>query len=199
KGPVAPAFPHITVLGSAFGTYIIGVEEDQLYLIDQHAAHERVFYEKLMAQYRNREKDAQLLLTPMVRQVSPAVKAMEEEWLPALTELGYAVEEFGPNLYVTKEVPAFLTLEEAMDFLEAVFDELGEAKRGEVLSPKIRDKIIMKACKSAVKGNQHLERAEMERLLEDLAAAENPFSCPHGRPTLLRLSRKEIEHLFKRA
>jgi len=187
---------NIRVLDSVFGTYILGTDEENLYFIDQHAAHERVFYERLLAGEKRREKGAQLLLVPLILETSAAVAAQPDRLLQALGPFGFEVEVFGAKSFIIKEIPSFMTQEEAREFLEAFLDQAEENK---VFSDARKmEKIIMDSCKSAVKGNSHLDRKEMEKLLEDLSKAENPFSCPHGRPTFIKMTKAEMEKLFYR-
>ena len=187
----------IQITGSVFATYITGNDEDYFYLIDQHAAHERIFYEKLRARDAREKAEKQLLLTSMLIETVQAVQAREEEWLPVLLDMGFEVEPFGTKSYAVKAIPMALSAEEAKAFLDDFLDGLQDAPRG--YDQRQMDKIIMASCKSAVKANDRLTVEEMRRLLQDLAKCENPFSCPHGRPTFLRLSKGEIERLFKRA
>jgi DNA mismatch repair protein MutL len=186
----------LSVTGSIFGTYITAVDDHSFYLIDQHAAHERIFYEQLLAQYRNEDKAQQLILTPVVINVTHAVKNDTGGMLDFLGNLGFQVEEFGPTAYIMKAIPVFMGLDEARDFIDYLLDNVSE--EADLENQKKISSIITNACKKAVKAHDVLENKEIDRLLSDLAKTKNPYSCPHGRPTFIRLSQYEIEKMFKR-
>jgi len=183
-------------LGSIFATYILAVDEDHFYLIDQHAAHERVFYEMLLAQFEREEKNTQLLLAPVILDTSPAIANSAELWIPKLYEMGFTIEPFGIKTFIVKGIPSFMELGQAERFLEGFMGEM-EAT-GSVMDTEKLHEIIMKSCKSAVKANDTLTMEEIKHLLDQLSSTKNPFSCPHGRPTLRKLSLQDIERLFKR-
>lgn len=189
-------FDDLDYRGTLFNTYIMATDEDDFYLIDQHAAHERVFYEKLLKQYNNAEKLSQQLMIPLNMSVSSNVTASEETWIGALSEMGYGIEFFGNNTYMVREIPAFMETGEAGDFLSDFFSALED--RPDLTDRRALEKIITRSCKSAVKGGDVLDGAEIKGLMEELAKCENPFSCPHGRPTFIRMTRYEIEKMFKR-
>lgn len=189
-------FSDITITGSIFGTYITGTDEDTFYLFDQHAAHERVFYESLLAASQNEEKTSQLLIAPVVKESTAAICANPELFVTALTQIGFDLEVFGTKALVVKAVPAFMNQSEAFEFLDAFFDQADDLSV--FRDQKKLARIIMNACKNAVKGNQKLSIDEMKHLVADLSETENPFSCPHGRPTFIKLTRTELEKLFKR-
>lgn len=187
---------ELTVTGSIFGTYITAVDENSLYLIDQHAAHERVFYEQLLNQYQNEEKAQQLILTPVVINVTHAVKNDTGEMLDFLGNLGFQIEEFGPTAYIMKAIPVFMELDEAKDFIDYILDNVSE--EADLENQKKIGSIITNACKKAVKAHDVLDKQEIDRLMSDLAGTKNPYSCPHGRPTFIRMKKYEIEKMFKR-
>ena len=186
----------IRPIGSVFAEFILGCDDDSFYMIDQHAAHERVFYEKLTKEFYGQQTASQMLALPLQINVSPAVKNSENSWLGFLTNIGFSIEEFGPRTYAVKEIPAYMTISEAENFIGDFCDSLDET--GSFKDQRRIDKIITRACKSAVKANDRLDAAEIEQLLKDLANCDNPFSCPHGRPTVIRMKKTEIEALFKR-
>lgn len=183
-------------IGTLFDTYIMAVDEDNFYMIDQHAAHERVFYERLLEIYNNEEKARQTLLMPLNFNVSAQIAATENLWIGHVASLGYDIEFFGNNTYLVREIPAYMDMEEAEAFLSDMFKELED--KPDLTNKKTLEKIITRSCKSAVKGKDHLEAAEIEGLLKDLKNCINPFSCPHGRPTFIRMTKYDIEKLFKR-
>lgn len=199
RSPATPPpfdFDALTITGTIFATYITAVDEDSFYLIDQHAAHERIFFEKLMAQYRNQETHSQPIMFPIMLNVSHSADQNAEDWLAALSQMGFGAEPFGPRTYAVKEIPMFMGLEEAQCFLKDFTDGLGDGKLLDNLP--VVEKITMRACKSAVKAHDRLRDSEIQQLIQDLRQCENPFSCPHGRPTFIKMTQYEIEKMFKR-
>ncbi|MCI9596368.1 MAG: DNA mismatch repair endonuclease MutL [Firmicutes bacterium] len=189
-------FEELTITGTIFDTYITAIDGDSFYLIDQHAAHERIFFEKLMAQYRNQETHSQPIMFPIMLNVSHSADQNAEDWLTALSHMGFCAEPFGPRTYAVKSISMFMGLEEARCFLKDFADSLGDGKLLDNL-PLI-EKITMRSCKSAVKAHDHLRDSEIRQLIQDLRQCENPFSCPHGRPTFIKMTQYEIEKMFKR-
>ncbi|MGN0680861.1 MAG: DNA mismatch repair endonuclease MutL [Candidatus Fimisoma sp.] len=188
-------FDQLQIKGSLFDTYIMATDNDCFYLIDQHAAHERVFYEKLVSEYDAEEKVRQPILVPVILDVDISASA-SDEWLEILCDMGYTIENFGQNSYRISEIPTFMDLSEAENFARDFADNVtaASATRNSV----VINKLIMKSCKSAVKANDILNPEEIDALIKDLKQCVNPFSCPHGRPTFIKLSKYEIERLFKR-
>lgn len=186
----------ITITGSIFGTYITGVDENSFYLIDQHAAHERIFYENMLEQFLSEEKQQQTILIPIVKNVSYAVKNESLEILDFLGNMGFQIEEFGPKAYIIKAIPMFMEYDEAEDFLDYIMDNVSEGT--DLKNQKKIDSIITNACKKAVKAHDLLDQKEIDQLISDLAKTKNPYSCPHGRPTFIKLNKYEIEKMFKR-
>jgi DNA mismatch repair protein MutL len=190
----------IVPMGRIFSTYILGLHADSFCFIDQHAAHERVLYERFLRQRRDREKLCQQLLAPLVVELPHAARATAQDENLAtrafLANLGYEAEDFGANTCKISAVPAFLPLSAAEDFLWLLLAELPEGR-----APKdaaAAERVISAACKAAIKAGDRIGDAEIAGLLSDLAACENPYACPHGRPVFLRLTRRDIERLFKR-
>ncbi len=190
-------FEDLTVIGAVFNTYILAQDDENFYMIDQHAAHERVFYEKLMDQYNASEKFSQQMLMPLSFSVSSDVSATEDAWIDDVRAMGYDIEFFGNNTYIVREIPAFMEMGEAEDFLKDLFSEFSE--KPDLTDRSTLDKIITRSCKSAVKGGDVLDSSELSALMDQLRACRNPFSCPHGRPTFIRMTKYELERMFKRA
>ena len=190
-------FDELTIVGSVFNTYILAQDAGCFYMIDQHAAHERVFYEKLMKQYNASEKFSQQMMMPLSFSVSSDVSATEEAWIDDVRAMGYDIEFFGNNTYIVREIPAFMQMNEAEDFLRDLFSEFSE--KPDLTNHSTLDKIITRSCKSAVKGGDLLDPSEITALIDQLKACDNPFSCPHGRPTFIKMTRYELERMFKRA
>lgn len=195
-GPAADALEGYSMVGVAFDTYIILQNDKQLLLIDQHAAHERILYEKLM-----REIDAgtgsQMLMVAQVVQVTPQDAAKIETYAAEIKAAGFEIEQFGDNAYQIRAVPNVLGVPQSRSaFLEMV-DHLGELR---VLSTqqKRRDAILQMACKKAIKGGDKLTMEEIRPLLADMLLSSAPPTCPHGRPLVVVLTRSEIEKRFRR-
>lgn len=196
KTPAPFDFDELTITGSIFGTYITAVDESCFYLIDQHAAHERIFFEKLMKQYRQSETYCQPVMLPITLNVSYDVAESQDDWVPHLNRMGFQAEVFGSRTYRIKGIPAFMELEEAERFLKDFTEQAAAGIKIDNL-PAI-EKIIMRSCKSAVKAHDYLKDEEIRSLFEELKQCENPFSCPHGRPTFIKMTQYEIEKMFKR-
>ncbi len=188
-------FSELKPIGQIFTTYIMATDSQNLYIIDQHAAHERIMYEHLLYKFNSEDKLSQVLLAPVLIKTTPAQTAASESWLKLLDDIGFVIENFGPNQFVIKQIPAALKLEEAESFVNSVLES--DIDNPDRLQEK-KDAIIMASCKAAVKSGDKLSTEEIIRLFEDLDKCENPFSCPHGRPTFLRFSEGQIEHFFKR-
>ena len=187
----------LTPMGVVFGTYIIATDDDSLYLIDQHAAHERILFEQILQQMSRTEKARQTLLIPFTIQCSLVESAVTENWLHVITEIGYRLENFGPNTYIVKEIPGIFDYDEAEKFLSDFLDQV--TAETSFSDRKVLEKAASSACKAAVKGNDHLTSEEIDALLIRLSQCENPMSCPHGRPTFTRFPKSEIERKFRRA
>lgn len=189
-------FDELTVTGTIFNTYITATDENSFYLIDQHAAHERIFYEKLVGEYEREEKLRQPIMIPLMLNTTAAVDETKYTWFNALEKMGFTLEEFGQNTYRVTEIPTFMDISEAEDYLNFFMDNVGNGTN--LRNTVVINKLIMKSCKSAVKAHDVLSMDEIKALIKDLKNCVNPFSCPHGRPTFIRLTQYEIERLFKR-
>ena len=195
KEPAPFDFDDLSFKGYVFDTYIIMQGRDELYIFDQHAAHERVFYEKFMRGYNDSSHSPQPLLTAFTISVSPDVYSMSREWLDDLARMGYDIEDFGERTFIVRGIPAYMEVSEAEGFAAGYAEAAGEAGG---TNRTVIDKLIMRSCKSAVKAHDRLAEMEILDLMKKLSECENPFSCPHGRPTFIRVSAYEIERSFKR-
>jgi len=193
--------PIMRVVGQVGAAYIITEGPDGLYLIDQHAAHERILYEQFMAAWqengRNEGIASQGLVTGAVVQLTPPQAALLDEHLALLSQIGFQVEPFGPNTYMVRSLPAVVA---RLDPARALMDVIEDLERGdEPLQSKIEARIILRVCKSAaVKAGQTLSRQEMEAMIHQLENCHNPHTCPHGRPTLIHLSVAQLAREFGR-
>ena len=183
-------------IGQIFDTYWIIEYEKRILIIDQHAAHERVFYERLVGEYLDSEKPGQQLLLPLILEAPVDLESSEYDWLEPLREMGYRIEPFGPRVYRIDTIPTFMSMTEAEGFVKEFMVSLDENETPR--NTVVIDKLITKSCKSAVKAHDTLSGPEREALLEQLKRCRNPFSCPHGRPTFIRFTKYEIEKFFKR-
>ncbi|MDR1272413.1 MAG: DNA mismatch repair endonuclease MutL [Clostridiales Family XIII bacterium] len=189
---------RLEVKAVLFATYLLAANGEEVYIIDQHAAHERVNYERLMAQLEAREPSAQALLIPYT--FTPSAMALDsiEGNMDLLAELGYEISEFGTGTFAVHAIPADMDQGEAVSILHEIVD--GGARHADVIKDrKAVERLIMRACKSSVKANDLLPAEAYESLLEQLAKCRNPYTCPHGRPVFLKLSKSALESLFKRA
>ena len=185
------------IIGQVFDTYWLIQYEDKLFIIDQHAAHEKVKYERLMKQFHEKQVVSQTLMPPIIVSLQSAEEAVLGEYMEVFNELGFEIDCFGGNEYALRSVPVDLYgCNEKEMFLE-VLDELCDGGiRGNV--KVIHDKIASMSCKAAVKGNNRLSLKEADALIDELLSLENPYNCPHGRPTIISMSEKELEKKFKR-
>lgn len=189
-------FDSLVYKGYLFDTYIIMQSTDIAYLIDQHAAHERIMYERFITVYNNSEHVSQPMLMPFSIETSSDVYAAERFWMDDLARLGFDIDDFGNNTFIVRGIPTYMDRGEAELFIHTyIEDPESRSDRG---NTTVIDKLIMRSCKAAVKGNNKLSTMEIEELIKKLSNCVNPFSCPHGRPTFIRFTLSEISHAFKR-
>ena len=189
-------FDSLVYKGYLFDTYIIMQSTDIAYLIDQHAAHERIMYERFITVYNDSEHVSQPMLMPFSIETSSDVYAAERSWMDDLARLGFDIDDFGNNTFIVRGIPTYMDRGEAELFLHTYIEDTeSRSDRG---NTTVIDKLIMRSCKAAVKGNNKLSTMEIEELIEQLSNCVNPFSCPHGRPTFIRFTLSEISRAFKR-
>ena len=192
--------PLLRLIGQIGATYLVAEGPDGLYLIDQHAAHERVLFEKLMAQREANKIASQALLTPVVVTLHPQAAQLLIFQLPALQGFGFDVEEFGPNTFQVRAIPVLFAGSAGSDpsaALRALVEDFEEDESP--LQNEIEKKLAARVCKRmAVKAGQSLSNAEQRALLSDLEACDSPRTCPHGRPTMIHLSVDMLERQFGR-
>lgn len=185
------------ILGQIFDTYWIIAFKDKMFILDQHAAHEKVKYERFIKQYNEKEIVSQSLNPPIILSLTGKEEQILKDYADTFSGLGFEVESFGGNEYALRSVPTDLYgLSEKEMFLE-VLDELLE-NSGMGNFARVEEKIASMACKAAVKGNHSMSFEEMESLIDELLTLDNPYNCPHGRPTIISMSKYEIEKKFKR-
>ena len=185
------------IIGQLFETYWLVEFDEKLFIIDQHAAHEKVLYERTLNALKNKEHTSQLLCPPMVLTLSMQEEELLKKYEKQFTELGYEIEHFGGMEYQICAVPGNLYHINKKELFIEILDNLNEVS-GHNSPELILEKIASMSCKAAVKGNSRLSAMEMESLIKELLTLENPYQCPHGRPTIISMSKYEIEKKFKR-
>ena len=183
------------VLGQVQDTFVVATSEDEVFFVDQHAAHERVIYERLQAVLEAGAPAAQELLFPEPLELAPAARALLERWRVPLERLGFAFEGFGGDSIVLRAVPALLKSDEPRRLVEAAVDDLSGPRAGEPVLDRV---LSFVACRAAIKANTALSGEEMERLVGELSATAAPYFCPHGRPTMSRISMSDVRREVKR-
>lgn len=184
------------IIGQLFETYWLIEFEDKFYIMDQHAAHEKILYENTMKRLKERRMDSQMIMPPVVLELTMAQEQVLKIHMEAFTRIGFEIEEFGGNAYKVTGIPASLPNVDLKQLLIDMLDGLSEEYKKDL--DIITERVASMSCKAAVKGNNKLSFAEAEELIGKLMEAENPYNCPHGRPTLIMMSKYEIEKKFKR-
>ena len=191
------ALPDIKIIGQIFGTYWIIEYDDSVYMIDQHAAHEKVMYERFVKEISENKVTSQNLLPPVVVTLSGSQSQIVEEIEEHLYKLGFEIEPFGGNEYVIKAVPTELFGISEKDLLFDIIDQY--SLEGRKATPDtVLSKLATMACKAAIKGNMNISMLEAKALIEELMSLDNPYNCPHGRPTMIFMSKSDVEKKFKR-
>lgn len=186
------------IIGQLFDTYWLVEYHEQLYIIDQHAAHERVLYERTLKEMKTREFTSQYLSPPLVLNLSMQEEEVLNTYMDNFTSIGFEIEPFGTSSYAVRAVPGNLFSIAKKELLLEMLDSLTEGIHSSVAPDLIAEKVASMSCKAAVKGNSRLSRSEVEVLIKDLLQLENPYHCPHGRPTIISMTKRELEKKFKR-
>lgn len=194
-----PTALQLRPIGQALGMYIVADDGESLYIIDQHAAHERVLYERFHAQVRTRIGNRIPLLTPLPFRLTPRQLAAVTEHTEVLCDLGFDLEPFGGADVIVRSVPEVWEGLDASGLAEQLFTSLAEDRFPDSAVDSLREHIVMQACKAAIKANHRLAVAEMEALCTAVCALEDPFHCPHGRPILIQLTSAVLEKEFRRS
>ena len=188
---------QFSIIGQLFKTYWLIEFEDKLYIIDQHAAHEKVLYEKTMARLANKDFTSQRISPPIVMTLDARESEMLEKYRPQIEQFGYEVEHFGGKEYMISAIPDNLFNIDMKDLFIEMLDDFSNAT-GRQTPDIITEKVASMSCKAAVKGNDKLTLPEINKLIDELLSLDNPYNCPHGRPTIISMSKYEIEKKFKR-
>ncbi len=185
------------LIGQVFETYWIVEYDGKLFIIDQHAAHEKVLYEKLMKRFKESQPMIQMLQPPIVLTLSMTEVDLLNRYMGDFKRMGFEFESFGGKEYALRGVPSDLYGFTGKEMVTELLDDLsGESPR--IRTDMIGDRIATMACKAAVKGNMRISPKEADALIEELLQAENPYTCPHGRPTIISMTKTELEKRFKR-
>lgn len=193
----SPLMPLLRVVGQLGATYIVAEGPDGLYLIDQHAAHERILYEQMLAEHAANRLAVQPLLEPLVLDLNPAQAAIVAEELEILNDLGVAVEPFGGSSYLVRSLPALLSQENPLSALVEIVD--GLSQQNDLVETTREARLVTLICKrAAVKGNTPMSLPEMQELVRRLEACRSPRTCPHGRPTMIYMSSADLARQFGR-
>ncbi len=203
--PVSPSFSpssspshDVSILGVVANLYVVAVDAEGLLLVDQHAAHERVLYEQMMGRLDRDAAPSQRLLLPQTVELPPRDAAELRGQIPLLERMGFGIAEFGDRSFIVDALPPFLGVEAVPQLLRSLVDDLGGAGAAVNRARFAEETVAKTVCHHAVKANDALRAEELARLIRDLRACENPLTCPHGRPTMLRLSLGELERRFGR-
>lgn len=188
---------QFSIIGQLFKTYWLIEFEDKIYIIDQHAAHEKVLYEKTMARLANKDFTSQRISPPIVMTLDARESEMLEKYRPQIEQFGYEVEHFGGKEYMISAIPDNLFNIDMKDLFIEMLDDFSNST-GRQTPDIITEKVASMSCKAAVKGNDKLTLPEINKLIDDLLSLDNPYNCPHGRPTIISMSKYEIEKKFKR-
>ena len=186
------------IIGQVFDTYWLIQFEDKLFIIDQHAAHEKVKYERLMKQFHEKSVVSQRLMPPIIVSLTGQEESVLHTYEDAFTQLGFEIEAFGGNEYALRSVPVDLYGCSERELFLAVLDELLQETGNRGSFQVIEEKIASMSCKAAVKGNNRLSLQEAEQLIDELLTLDNPYNCPHGRPTIITMTETDLEKKFKR-
>lgn len=184
------------IIGQIFDTYWLVEYRDALYIIDQHAAHEKVLFERMMREYSSRQVTSQMLCPPLVVSLTDREAELLKKHMEIFRKSGFEIEEFGGREYKLCAVPANLYQVAAGQLFVEILDGLEDF--GGQTPELIQERLASMACKAAVKGNQSMSAVEAEKLIDELLTLENPYNCPHGRPTIVSMTRYEMDKKFKR-
>jgi DNA mismatch repair protein MutL len=189
----------VRILGQYKGALVLLEAEDALLLLDQHAAHERILYEKLSRSFARQQVETQRLLVPRLLELSTAEALGFVELLPALRQLGFVIEPLSGSDFSVSGVPGALEDREAEELLARLASSSPEARDVEAVTRRLLEELAAeRACKGAIKIHERLSMTQMEQLVTSLFACDDPFACPHGRPTLLEMTDADLERRFGR-
>ena len=195
KSNVHPETSNIKALGQIDNLYIVAEVNSELVLIDQHAAHERIMYEHIC---KSKDPEWQELISPITLELSVKEKILMEEYIPYLEEFGFAISEFGPSTYIITSVPTLFGKLENPDVIHDLISEILSAGRIKNDVGIYDHMCKTMACRSAIKAGHVCSKDQMGNLVAQLQNTQNPYTCPHGRPTMISFTRDELDRMFKR-
>ena len=191
-----PKFGPLSIIGQVHFTYIIAEDENNMYIIDQHATHERIYFEKYMALYNSTKLHSQKLIVPLIIELSAGEKYAVTENKNLFEKLGYEIEDFGGNSVSLRSVPVIYGNPDIKQLFNEILNNIMSETKGK--TSIVERNIYTMACKSAVKAGDKLNYTEMKELIDTLRICDNPYNCPHGRPTIIKVTEEELEKKFKR-
>ena len=194
----AKAQKEVKIIGQVFSTYWVLQYEDKMYMIDQHAAHERVLYERTLREMKSREFTSQYLSPPIILSLSMQEAQLLNENMDRFSRIGFEIEPFGGEEYAVRAVPDNLFSIAKKELLMEMIDDLTEGLSTSMTPELIDEKVASLSCKAAVKGNNRLSAQEVDKLIGELLTLDNPYHCPHGRPTIIAMTKRDLEKKFKR-
>ena len=191
-------FSRMRPIGQFQESYILAQADEELFIIDQHAAHERVFYEKFKKQFQNNKVDIQQLLFPVSLELSHREQAILEDHLEKLKQYGLEIEHFGGTTYLLKTVPALLSKADYKKLIYDILDQLTETGKVDSVERKLDEVLMLMSCHAAIRAHHRLQESQIIALFKQMDALELPYTCPHGRPTVIKISLADLEKKFSR-
>lgn len=192
-------FSSLDIMGQLLGCYLVCASQRGMALIDQHAAHERIAFEKMRRQLKHGDIESQNLLIPQILELPVPEVALFEQGISVVDRLGFTVEGFGPNTFVIKAVPALLPPGDYREIMRGMIAEIAEVGESKKLEQGLEERLATIACHSVIRANRKLEKEEIRALLNELDQIDFATQCPHGRPVLLEFTQEQLERMFKRA
>jgi len=196
---ISPKAEDYRIVGIIGKLYVLLESSEGLVLMDQHAAHEKILFEQLRTQLEDAGVSSQKLLIPLNWELAPHDSEFLKEQLPTLRKVGVEIEEFGEHSFIVQSLPPLLISEEPLALLQSLLEELHSLNQNSSTMRLGEDRIAATACRQAVKANDKLTSPELDQLLRDLLNCHAPFTCPHGRPTLIEITYSELEKKFGRS
>ncbi|MCK5289963.1 MAG: DNA mismatch repair protein MutL, partial [Candidatus Aenigmarchaeota archaeon] len=190
--------PEMNIIGQVNRTYIIAQTSDGMMIIDQHAAHERVLYEKFMKMHSSGDIKTQDLINVQIIELPPKESLILSSNIEEFSKYGFNIEAFGKDTYTVRTIPVMLGTVRSKDLIKDIIEDFINFSRSDRLSDICEKIIITMSCRSAIKGGEELTMPVLKKLIDELSKTDNPFTCPHGRPTMISMSVSELEKKFKR-
>lgn len=190
--------PEMRIIGNFYNTYILAEFNEGLLILDQHAAHERVNYELLMKKYNDAVPDVQSLVRPEVIELSPVDRNIVENNFGLLKEMGFSLENFGENSYVLRTVPILINKQQSKEVITDIIDDIAKLSKLDRMQHIKEKMLITMACKGSIKAHDKITEPQIKKLIYDLSKCDNPYTCPHGRPTIIKFTIKDLEKKFRR-